>query len=82
MQEPKFDLTEVSKEETDAFMKDFQDLLKKHSLYFEPVPQYTRDTLTSPWKTVCQVFLKKKIPIVEKAIPSPFTPDETTTETA
>lgn len=82
--EPKYSLSEVSKEQSDSFMKEFQELLNKHSLYYEPVPQFTRDSLTSPWKIQCQILLQKKTeivePTVEKGIPSPFSNNEPTKE--
>lgn len=63
-----------SKEETEKFMKEFNDLCDKHSIYFEPVPQYTRETITSPWQLTCQVFLQKKTE-VEQGVPSPADPE-------
>lgn len=64
--EQKFNLTPTTEEENKVFMKEFGELLDKHSLYFEPVPQFTRETLTSPWKIVTQIFLQKKTPVVEE----------------
>jgi len=73
MPEPKYKLSDCTKEESDAFMKDFGELLNKHSLYFEPVPQFTRKSLTSPWEIQTQIFLQKKSEIVEpESVPSPF----------
>ncbi len=67
----KFNLSEVSNEESQLFMKEFGELLEKHSLYFEPVPQFTREGLVQPdgkpypWKIVTQILLQKKTSIVE-----------------
>lgn len=86
MSEPKYNLTPTTEAENNEFMKDFHDLLEKHSLYFEPVPKFTRKSLVSPWEVTCQIFLQKKtlsavdVPVNE-SIPSPFT-DETDTTTA
>lgn len=78
MPEQKYKLSDCTKEDSDLFMKEFGELLNKHSLYFEPVPQFIRDSLTAPWKIVTQIFLQKKTEIVEPEkvedpIPSPFT---------
>lgn len=86
MQEPKYKLSDTTPEESKAFMVDFQELLSKHSLYFEPVPQFTRKSLTSPWEIQTQIFLQRKTEIVkpekvEDSIPSPFT-DENPPATA
>jgi hypothetical protein len=73
--QPKYKLVEATEEEKSNFMKDFNDILVKHSIYFEPVPQFTRETLNDPWKVVCQVLIQKKVEIVEvekDSIPSPF----------
>ena len=56
----RYKLSETTPEEQKAFMDEFQSLLDKHSLYFEPVPQYVRDSLQSPWQLKCQIFLQKK----------------------
>ena len=61
----KFKLVDVSAEEQTFFLKDFEELLKKHSLYFEPIPQLRRDNMQSPWKIVTEVLLQKKIEVVE-----------------
>lgn len=79
--EPKFSLSDCSPEEQKAFMSEFQELLNKHGLYFEPVPQFVRDSLTAPWKIVTQIFLQKRTEIVEpevveKDMPSPFVSNE------
>lgn len=58
--EQKYDLSDLSKEEQDSFMKDFGALLDKHSLYYEPVPQFVRETMESPWEIRTQIFLQKK----------------------
>ena len=77
--QPKYNLKDCTPEEQNSFMKEFQELLNKHSLYFEPVPQFTRDNINSPWKIVCQVFLQKKVEVVEvekDSISSPFVKKE------
>jgi hypothetical protein len=63
---PKFLLTDATTEEQQAFMTEFMALLEKHSLYYEPCPQFARDDAQSPWKVVVQVILQKKTPIDEK----------------
>jgi hypothetical protein len=65
--EPKFLLSDATTEEQTTFMKEFMELLEKHSLYYEPVPQFTRDDNQSPWKIVVQVLLQKKTKIDEKS---------------
>lgn len=79
--EPKFSLIEASEQEKTNFMRKFGELLEETSMYFEPVPQFTRDSLQSPWNIVCQVFLQKKVPISEESVISPIQ-DVTPTETA
>lgn len=61
-----FTLTDATTEEQQAFMTEFMALLEKHSLYYEPVPQFARDDVQSPWKVVVQVILQKKTKIDEK----------------
>lgn len=75
MEKKKFKLSQPTEEEKSTFMKEFTALCDKHSMYFEPVPSYSRDTFETPWQLVCQIWLQKKIEIVEveKAVPSPFT---------
>lgn len=63
--QPKYTLSDASEKEQQLFMQEFNELLNKFSLYYEPVPQFSRDSLTSPWKIVCQVFLQKKTIIEE-----------------
>lgn len=77
--ETKYNLIAITKEEQELFQKEFQELLNKHSVYYEPVPTFVRDGLLdengkpSPWKLVCQVLLQKKVEITKDgAIPSPF----------
>ncbi len=79
--EQKYNLRDCTTEESESFMKDFNELLKKHLVYFEPVPQYIREDLKSPWRLTCQILLQKKTEVVEpkEAVPSPFT-DESTKE--
>lgn len=64
----KFSLSDVTQEEQEAFMKDFTEFLNSRSLYFEPVPQYSRDDIKSPWKTTVSIFLQKKTPITEEPV--------------
>lgn len=83
MQEPKFSLIEASEEEKSSFMKKFGQLLEESSMYFEPVPQFTRESLQSPWKIVYQIFLQKKVEIKEEGVISPIqNEDVNPTETA
>jgi len=77
---PKYKLVDASSDEQADFMKKFQALLTETGMYYEPVPQFSRDSLTEPWKIVCQVLLQKKVAIDEK-IPSPFQ-DESISPTA
>lgn len=71
--EAQYTLSDVTVEEKESFMKEFQELLIKHSVYFEPVPQYARDSLESPWKIVCQIMLQKKTELVPKdSVQSPY----------
>ncbi len=72
-QVPKFDLVEATEQEKNDFMKKFGELLDETSMYFEPVPQFTRKSLQSPWEIVCQVFLQKKVPVnPEEGVISPI----------
>jgi len=64
--ETKFKLEEATKEEKDVFMTKFQNFLEESNIYFEPVPQFTRDSLSDPWKVVCQVILQKKVFITKE----------------
>ncbi len=64
--EPKFSLVEPTEQESANFMKKFQELLVETSMYYEPVPQFSRKSLQSPWEIVCQIFLQKKVPITEE----------------
>lgn len=73
--EPKYDLIDLSEAEQKQFMMDFNKFLTAQGVYFEPVPAYSRKTITSPWELTCQLFLKKKVVAVEKKDLS--TPDET-----
>lgn len=72
----KYTLVDFTEEEQNAFLKDFNDLLTKYQAYYEPVPNFTRPDLFSPWQLVCQVLLKKKVPKEdepkEQTVPSPF----------
>ena len=64
----KFNLSDCSNEYRDLFMKEFQELLDKHSLYFEPIPTYQRDTFESPWQIKCNILLQKRTEIVEPIV--------------
>ncbi len=47
-------------------MKEFNELLNKYSLYFEPIPQYQRTAIGEPWNPYgISILLQKKIPIPE-----------------
>lgn len=56
----KYVLSAPTKEEQDNFLKEFQALCDKHSIYFEPIPQFTRKTIQDPWTIVCQAWIQKK----------------------
>jgi len=62
MDKPIYDLVDLTPEEVEEFKKSFQELLDSRSLYYEPVPAYTRETIMDPWKLTCQILLKKKVP--------------------
>ena len=70
MGEVKYNLSAPTAEEQDAFMKEFNDLCKKHSIYFEPVPMFNREKVGAPWQIICQIFLQKKIEVVKAEIVS------------
>ena len=78
---PKYKLVDATTKEQEDFMSKFQDLLNETGMYYEPVPQFVRDSLEGPWKVVCQVILQKKVVNEDKSIPSPFQ-DETAEPTA
>ena len=72
---PKYKLSDATSEEQQAFLKDFNDLLNKHSMYYEPIPAFEREDISKPWKLVFKIWLQKKKEIVEvekDSIPSPF----------
>ena len=78
---PKYKLVDMSDEEKSNFMKKLVEFCESESVYFEPVPQFTRDSIGTPWEIVTQVLLQKKIDIEgeapkEEGVPSPFTSDE------
>lgn len=74
---PKYKLVDLSDEEKSSFMEKFMKLCQEESVYFEPVPQFTRTAIGQPWEIVTQVLLQKKITIEEEeGVPSPFTSDE------
>ncbi len=74
---PKYKLVDLSDEEKSKFMEKFHKFLSDENVYFEPVPQFTRDSIGSPWEIVTQILLQKKITIEEEeGVPSPFTSDE------
>lgn len=84
--ESKYSLSPVSQDEQDLFMKEFQELLDKHSMYFEPIPFVQRKSLTDPFEIAAQILLQKKTEIIpaeavpEESVISPIqdvTPEET-----
>lgn len=79
--ENKYKLVDATEEEKLDFMNKFNDFLNTTGMFYEPVPQFYRETLTSPWEVKCQVFLAKKVLNEDVSIPSPFT-DETDTKTS
>lgn len=81
METPKYNLIEATQDEQNEFLKRFDDLCTELSIYFEPVPQFARKDLTSPWEVTCQIFLRKKVPN-ETPIPSPFPTDDSSEKTA
>jgi hypothetical protein len=76
--QPKYKLSEPTAEEIKAFQEDFAAVLEKHSLYYEPVPQYSRKSLSDPWTLTCQIFIQKKTAVEEETPQdeSPKTPEE------
>lgn len=64
--EPKYKFIDASEEEKTDFMKKFNQLLVESSMYFEPVPQYSRKSIQHPWETVCQILLQKKVEITDE----------------
>lgn len=68
MPETKYDLSAPTAEEQQDFMKEFQELLEKHSMYFEPIPHMQRKSVSDPWEFSSQVFLQKKT-LVKEATP-------------
>ena len=72
MQEPKFTLSTPTQEEQNSFMKDLQEVVDKHEMYFEPIPQFQRKDLTSPFEIACAWFIQKKTPIKKEETPSTF----------
>lgn len=82
MDTPKYSLKDLTKEERDAFLKDFQSILEKHSVYFEPIPKMARKDLHSPWQIVCDISILKKVENKqEKKDESPSDTDSNTTDT-
>lgn len=81
MPNEKYKIVDATEEEKKDFMIKFNAFLTESGFYYEPVPQFSRDTLTSPWTIRCEVFLAKKIPNEElTSIPSPFTDENTKTD--
>ncbi len=80
MDNPKYKLVEATEEEKTDFMKKFNDLLNETSIYFEPVPQFSRESLQSPWEVKCQIFLQKKVLDEDNGVISPIQ-DVNTAET-
>ncbi len=79
--EPKYKLIDVTQEEKKDFLLKFDALLKETSMYYEPVPQFARETLAGPWKLVCNIYIAKKVidngPDVKvEDIPSSIQPNE------
>lgn len=70
---PKYSLSEPSIEEKKSFMKDFNELLEKHSMYFEPIIKTIDEREILPdgrvsWTTkrFTDIFINKKLEIPEK----------------
>lgn len=80
METTKYKLVDASPEEQKDFMGKFQALLKETEMYYEPVPQFTRDSVEDPWKVVCQVLLQKKV-LLNEPIISPIQPEDVTPPT-
>lgn len=57
----KYSVVDLTNEERDAFSKDFEALMEKHSVYFEPIPKIERKDMQSPWQLGCNVLLLKKV---------------------
>lgn len=83
MVKSKFENRAPSPEEEKAFMEDLQVLTKKHSMYMEAVPQFTRGNEKSadgkplPFTITSVLFLQKVKEIVEaekvtEPTPSPY----------
>lgn len=69
--EPKYKLSMPTETEQQDFMKEFAELLDKHSMYYEPVPQFERVDLQSPWQIKIAVFLQKKTEVIpDGSVPS------------
>lgn len=62
-EEQKATLVDFTDEEASAFAKDFQELLNKHSAYFEPIPKIIRINITDPFTLGSDILLKKKVPV-------------------
>lgn len=84
--EPKYNLSETTQEERNTFMQELNNLLDKNSFYFEPIPQYERKDLFSPWELKVSFLLNKKTPSIDTAdkipsdnlevLPDTVSPDE------
>lgn len=81
-QDAKYNLSAPTAEEQDAFMKEFNALVEKHSMYFEPVPFMQRKSLTDPWEVSAQIFLQKKTLATQEDVLSPIQNVEPPAETA
>lgn len=72
--EPIFKLVDASTEEQEGFIKKLQALIEETNIYFEYVPQFTRETVKSPWEIKVVRLLMKMVPDESnEPIPSPFT---------
>lgn len=74
---PKFSIIEMTQAELSAFNKDFQELLDKHSAYFEPVTgkeRYFFDSVDGKgnkvtktgWIDTCSILVQKRVAIPTK----------------
>lgn len=62
---PKYSLADMPKDELVAFWKEFSELLKKYSAYFEPVPRFSKTEGSPYWSVGCDIVINKKIDIPE-----------------
>lgn len=78
--EQNYKLSDYTPEELKAFVKDFDEVLKKHSAYIEPTPQYQRRAVGEPWGIGASLLIQKKTIIEKDVEPKAETKDETTKE--